>query len=214
MTLTARLEQLVEAGGRLPSERHLAAELSVSRATLREALHELELKGLIERVPGRGTTVVARPDGTTITDALLARPTDEERRIGELMDFRLAIEPVIARRAAQYATRDEVDELGRVCDEMAAARSPQRFRELDERFHWLIARATHNTMFASFVQGAEEALRETRVRQRLSPPRRAASLEGHREIVAAVAARDPAGAEDAMRRHVLHVARELGVPAA
>src|ERR1700757_554897 len=66
----ARLERLIVAGDlqpgdRLPSERDLALTLNVSRASLREAMHELEAKRLIERRPGRGTTVLPAPDRVT-----------------------------------------------------------------------------------------------------------------------------------------------------
>jgi amidase len=62
--VAARLEKRIllgelKPGDRLPSERELSASLQVSRASLREAMHELEAKHLIERIPGRGTTVLA-----------------------------------------------------------------------------------------------------------------------------------------------------------
>ncbi|HWV49220.1 MAG TPA: winged helix-turn-helix domain-containing protein, partial [Microbacterium sp.] len=60
VAVTAHLERLIATGAvapgeRLPSERALAEQLSVSRTTLREAMHELENKRLIERTRGRGT---------------------------------------------------------------------------------------------------------------------------------------------------------------
>lgn len=47
--------------GRLPSEVRLAAELGVSRGTLRQALADLRRRGLIEGTPGRGTFVLRSP---------------------------------------------------------------------------------------------------------------------------------------------------------
>jgi GntR family transcriptional regulator len=49
------------AGARLPSEPELAAELQVSRATLREALRAMELEGLLRRRQGSGTFVAEHP---------------------------------------------------------------------------------------------------------------------------------------------------------
>jgi len=60
--LAKRIERdAVPAGTRLPSEPELAAELGVSRATLRDALQALEAEGVVRRIHGRGTYVAARP---------------------------------------------------------------------------------------------------------------------------------------------------------
>jgi GntR family transcriptional regulator len=60
--IAARVRELIERerlgpGAALPSEADLRQRLSVSRATIRQALHELELEGWIERHQGRGTFV-------------------------------------------------------------------------------------------------------------------------------------------------------------
>ena len=65
--VAAHLERLItlgdlNPGDRLPAERDLAADMRVSRASLREAMHELEAKKLIERRPGRGTVVLPPPE--------------------------------------------------------------------------------------------------------------------------------------------------------
>jgi GntR family transcriptional regulator len=60
--LARRIEQgSLPSGTRLPSEPELAAELSVSRATVREALHALATDGVVERRRGSGTFVSGRP---------------------------------------------------------------------------------------------------------------------------------------------------------
>jgi GntR family transcriptional regulator len=49
-------------GDRLPSEQELAARFAVSRATVRQALAELELESVLRRDKGRGTFVTGRPE--------------------------------------------------------------------------------------------------------------------------------------------------------
>ena len=64
--IVAHIETLIssgslEPGTKLPPERELAQVLKVSRASLREAMHELQAKRVIERKPGRGTIVTEPP---------------------------------------------------------------------------------------------------------------------------------------------------------
>jgi len=63
----------VAPGERLPSERTLAEQYGVSRVTVREALQGLAVEGIVERVPGRGTRVVApsRPDAAKVIGLVL-----------------------------------------------------------------------------------------------------------------------------------------------
>jgi GntR family transcriptional repressor for pyruvate dehydrogenase complex len=198
-------------GGRLPTEREMAAQFGVSRATVREALQELELKGRIDRVQGRGTTVAAVPDSDAPGSGLLARLPPEDRRVAELMDFRHAVEPVIARRAARYATAADVYQLERVTEEMAATDSADVYRELDERFHYLVARATHNSVFMMFVEMTWDALRPTRLAQEMDKLARDRAVVDHRAVVEAIRERDAERAQRAMRAHIEQVARDLGV---
>jgi GntR family transcriptional regulator, transcriptional repressor for pyruvate dehydrogenase complex len=202
---------VLRTGDRLPTERAMAAKFGVSRATVREALQELELKGRIERVQGRGTTVAATADDVSPGSALLSRLPADERRVAELMDFRHAVEPVIARRAARYATAADVYQLEHVTDGMAATDSVDEYRELDERFHYLVARATHNSVFMMLVEMTWDALRPTRLVQPMDRRARDRALVDHRQVVAAIVDRDAERAEQAMRSHIEQVARELGV---
>ena len=62
--LNRQLRQLIESGqylpgSRLPSELKLHRELNISRNTIRQAFHDAERDGLIERIPGKGTFVAA-----------------------------------------------------------------------------------------------------------------------------------------------------------
>jgi GntR family transcriptional repressor for pyruvate dehydrogenase complex len=189
----------------------MAAKFGVSRATVREALQELELKGRIERVQGRGTTVAAVSEDVSPGSGLLARLPADERRVAELMDFRHAVEPVIARRAARYATAADVYQLERITEDMAATDSADHYRELDERFHYLVARATHNSVFMMLVEMTWDALRPTRLVQAMDKTARDLALVDHRAVVEAISERDAERAERAMRAHIDQVARDLGV---
>ena len=84
-------------GVRLPPERELARLLGISRASVRQAMHELTLKGLLMRKPGVRTLVL--PPGEQ-SDDLVGAFAQAERRVREIGDFRLVFEPQIVERAA------------------------------------------------------------------------------------------------------------------
>src|SRR3954452_1246752 len=132
------------AGGRIPAERGLAELVGVSRASVREALRELELRGMLDRRPGRGTVVVdaPRPD---LDAGLLGSVDAAGRMLREVMDLRSVVEPPIAERAAARGTADEVEALRVLVEEGATAAlggEPAfgRYVVLDVEFHLALAR--------------------------------------------------------------------------
>jgi GntR family transcriptional repressor for pyruvate dehydrogenase complex len=207
--LVARLQRMIfdgqlPPGARLPPERELQTALGVSRVSVREALHQLELQGLVDRRPGRGTVVVA-PDRSDRASTLLARLTPADRDLLELMDLRAAIEPPIAARAAGRATAADVRELRELVEEMGSTDAVARTIELDEAFHAAIARATHNPLFARLLEVTADWLGATRRAALQSGRRRRESIAAHARILDAIAARDPDAAAAAMHDHIQRV---------
>lgn len=211
--LSAKLEQMIltgelPQGSRLPPEREFAAQLGVSRASVREALRELELKGMIDRRPGRGT-LVADASRLLQTGSLLAVMSDVERTVSEVMDLRAALEPPIAGRAASRATPRDVERLATIHAAMRASRSSARTVELDVEFHQEIGRATHNPLLVKLVEVTSEWMAPSRNRPLQSRQRRGRSIAAHGRILDAIAAHDPGEAAAAMADHIADVNRLL-----
>jgi len=191
----------VSPGTRLPSERELAVLLGVSRASVREAIHELTLKGLVTREQGRGT-VVKETDGRGLGASLLGLLEPASREVRTILDFREAIEPPIAARAAQRATPSDIRNLTAVLDEMARAPSRADFAAMDRRFHQVVARTTHNPLLGRVVEVTAEWMASIRREVHQSARRRRASLAGHEAIVEAIARHDPDAAASATIDHI------------
>ena len=106
--LEQRIVSDLKPGDTLPSERELVQMLGVSRSTVREAVHSLELFGLQEVRQGVGTVVrdpaTDSPIGP-VADAL----RDKQHHIRELLDVRKMIEPAVARIAARHITPEQVE---------------------------------------------------------------------------------------------------------
>lgn len=191
-------------GARLPSERDLAVSLGVSRNSVREAVHELELRRLVDRRSGRGT-IVLDTSGSASQGSILGGLSAEDRDLVEIMDFRLTVEPPIAGVAANRTTRRDLKRLEALLDQMEREGDPRRVAELDVAFHSAVARATQNPLLVRLHDVSSRWLRTSRRRALQSDRRRAASLAGHRRIYAALAAHDGEAARAAMVDHISQV---------
>ena len=195
------------AGERLPPERDLAKQLGVSRPSVREALIALEVEGYVEVRVGSGVYVVG--PGRAGASAL---PADSGPF--ELIRARWIIESECAALAARHATRAQVRAMEEALDEMAAQRDRGMLPLVaDRQFHLRIAEASGNSALALVVRTLWDQ-RTGPLFLRLehhfdTPALWTVAIREHREIVAAIARRDPAGARAAMRRHMDQAARRF-----
>lgn len=197
-------ERLINAGqlkpgDRLPPEREIAAQLGVSRESVRTALHDLELKGLADRRPGRGTVVTGAGERP---GKLVRAMNTATRRREEVVDLRQTCEPSIASSAAHRATKSDIQRMTRIWSASSPDFSPVRATELDEQFHAAIARAAQNPLLVALIDAVQPWLHEYRLETQREVEGRVASIRGHMEILQAIRARDAAAAADAMSRHI------------
>src|SRR5262249_30092588 len=101
------MSRALREGERLPSETELARQFGVNRSTVREALRELESRGLVQRRPGSKPMSVSRPQhaavGAGVSPALLL----EDVTVRNVWEALSILEPPIARAAAR--AREEAD---------------------------------------------------------------------------------------------------------
>jgi DNA-binding FadR family transcriptional regulator len=137
-------------GDRLPGERSLAAQMEISRPTLREAVKVLVDAGVLEvrRGPGGGMYVA-----TDVVPTELVRHSASLRlaEIAAVLEARRMLEPQVAVLAAERATEEDFDALERSIDAMRGLveggwhpRHEDRFLQLDVQFHLALARAAGN----------------------------------------------------------------------
>jgi DNA-binding FadR family transcriptional regulator len=138
---------LLAPGERLPSERELARALEVSRASVREALAALQLRGVVETRAGAGTFVTAEPP---VSDA---PPHDASP--SAVLEARAQLEPAVARLAAARAQADPAVESLLTAMETAtdpgdpAARAT--WNASDRLFHRQLAAMTGNPVLLAFA---------------------------------------------------------------
>ena len=114
------LEGVLRPGDQLPPERELAKTLDVSRPSLRDALTYLEERGLLVARQGGGT-YVADVMGPVFSQPILELFTKHDKATSDYLEFRLEIEAISARLAAERATDADRKILKRIFDAMLAA---------------------------------------------------------------------------------------------
>lgn len=206
VVLVAHFEKLIATGelepeSRLLPERELAASLGVSRSSLREAMHELEAKRLIERAPGRGTRVRAAAEGAHAFLDLHAEPTEASHAA----ELRGIIEPSIASLAALRATPANILQLGDVLERSHENLLQAESLRLDLEFHLLLAQAAQNPLLSSLQVMTSEWTHDVRQHSHATRQGRRRSVAGHQEILSAIHAQDAPAAHAAMTAHLADV---------
>jgi GntR family transcriptional repressor for pyruvate dehydrogenase complex len=190
-------------GDRLPGERELCGMLGVSRTSVREALRSLQTRGVVVVRHGKGVFVAEPGEGDS---ALRRLAMLREIGMDELFAMREVLEVPAAGWAAAAATEEQLRKLEQTLEELEQAvlgrRPPRELQELDARLHLLIAEYAHNRFLAMTQSALQEMLARSMETTLAIPDRPARSIREHAEIVQALAARDPALARAAARRHI------------
>lgn len=181
---------LFEAGERV-TERGLATRLGVSPTPVREALRRLEQDGLVERVSARQLRVVERSPET----------------LRELLLTAAVLRALEARFATAKITDAALDRMAALVDSLAPddRRANAEYLRIAREFDQEIERAADNPTLRGLIQSLsilgqdrrDQAVQSMRQRREVARSR----IQGHRDILAALRARDPDAVEDAVRRH-------------
>ena len=194
-TLVRKLRERLTAGKALPAERAIADEYAVKRHRVRQALACLREQGDLD-----STRRISATGGE-----LLIRSTNPL----EVIELRLVLEPSLARLAAVRATPLEIARIMR-----AATTPPDMQRSTaDLAFHKLVAAASGNGLAAELYALLRRVGSDSRVRVQSTlpacPNRLAQRDQEHHAVAEAIAARDPEGADAAMRTHLNAVHRVI-----
>ncbi len=218
--VTRQIEKLIlrgilRPGERLPAERELAETLGVSRPSLREAVADLQEKGLLTTRAGAGV-FVADVLGSAFSESLIRLFADHDEAVFDYIGFRRDLEGLAACRAAQLASDTDRQVIQTIMDKMEAAHrktNPADEARLDAEFHMAIIEASHNVIMLHMMRSMFQLLREgvfynrqVMFKQRTT---RGALLDQHRAINTAIQARDAEAARDAVEAHLNYVEKAL-----
>ena len=209
------LRGILRPGERLPAERELADKLGVSRPSLREAVSDLQERGLLSAKAGAGI-FVADVLGSAFAPALTSLFASHDEAVFDYIAFRRDMEGLAAERAANLASDTDLKVINAVFEKMEAAhpkRNPADEARLDADFHLAIIEASHNVIMLHMMRSMYDLLREgvfynrtIMFKQRTT---REVLLEQHRAINNALQARDPIAARAAVETHLSYVEDSL-----
>ena len=146
-------------GDRLPSERALAADLRVSRATVREAIMALQIAGRLESRSGDGTYILERPINIGDDETKLRAGVD----ITEALEYRMAIEISASIMACRRARKSDIMRMQAVLEAMAefvAEEDYESYLDSSMDLHLAIGKASHSKQLRSVHDALTEQVRD------------------------------------------------------
>ena len=188
-----RIKQEILSGNISPGSRvlegRLAKQANVSRTPVREALHVLEMEGILESFPRVGYRV---------------RQITWEEAI-EINEIRAVLEPLAARKAIESEDQTHIDALRQVLIQTeAAAKQDQMdaFLKYDTEFDEIIVKASGMKTLLDIWATLRHRLKLYRMGAQSSPDAKFRSIKGHWRIFECLNAKDQEGVKEAIRKHL------------
>lgn len=196
-------------GSALPSQRELAIQLGISRASLREALTRLAALGLLEIKAGKGVYVISQ-------HSQAAEQWEGEHRVS-LKDFyqlRYVLESFCALLACEYLTENDKTMLQQYYDTLSTAIKEQNWQvasEADYAFHQRIIDLSHNQSIIQTLRIHTEWIKKSQMLPFVQPNLAFKTIQEHEFILNALFKQDGIAAEKAMQAHIIGAAQRAGV---
>jgi DNA-binding GntR family transcriptional regulator len=187
--------------GEIPPHQHLieariAKAIGTSRTPVREALHSLELEGLIESIPRVGYVV---------------KPI-QEAEVEEICEIRAVIEGVAARWAMEKDPQKLIEELREnilVSKEEALQGDPKIFIDLDAQFHEIIARQSGSKRLQELGQTLRRHMLRYRIQTIYLIDNVLRAIQGHKDILEAIEKGDLEEVNKAIKCHLEQLKKDI-----
>lgn len=203
------IEKRFLAGDKLPNENELSEELNISRTTLREAIRILVAYNVLEIQRGKGTFVT---QAAFEQRSDLGQLSDIKVNAKDLYEMRLIFEPEAAYLAAIRGTDAEIKRILDFGEKIEQEiRSGQDRTDNEHSFHKAIAQATHNEFMNQLMPILYQAIAKGVTLSAMSQKAVTDTVGDHRMIMDFLEQRNAEGAKNAMKIHIMHAIRELGI---
>ena len=200
----------IKIGDKLPTERVLCEKLNVGRGTVREAFRILQTKGLLELQPGRGAFVSNKVEFDNNDLARWFR--ENEIKIKDCIDVRMAVEPWAVKLAIQKCTERDIKKLRAIQDRSVQAverNDTAEIAQCDEIFHTFIIELSQNKFFIALNKKLNYSLLNFRSKTFKIPRNVQNFIPAHEAIIRAFEKNDPELGQKNLLNHLNYVEEDL-----
>jgi len=177
-------------------EKPLCDAMGVSRTPLREALRLLSSEGLIQLIPNKGARV--------------AQPSMQDIR--EMFQVMSLLEGTCARQCVEKLNEKglrKLENLHEKLEKHAEEKNYEKYMAVNHNYHSLVQELAGSKILSEVINGLRQKILLYRYRQIYMPNRLAASMQEHRDLQAALRAKNPEAAERLMKEHLIRQCQAL-----
>jgi len=200
----------LKVGDRLPSERELSKQLTVSRNTLREGLRTLEQAGVVQLKKGKtGGAFITSPANTSRIDGVGEMFRIGDMSLGDLSDARLWLVELVVRVACERATEADLSALEENVHEAKRLYQKELLAEKADKnlqFYELLAAATRNPLLSAIMKLLLDGVRA--FARRVGPERSTETFRLRMQFLQALRARAADAAVAVMQKNLRRTHRE------
>lgn len=204
-----RIKKMIEEGelkigDKLPTERAMAEELNVSRASIREAIRSLEVIGLIESIQGAGN-YIKNDFSEILLEPLSMMFMLQQGSAIDIYELREVLELSTIMISAERIKKEELQKLKELIEKFKESDIESNNVIIDKEFHYTIVKAANNPLITNLLnvlsQVIDKFITDSRKNILESSENKERLLKLHERVYVALENRDSLGAYTALKEH-------------
>lgn len=201
-TISEQIEQAILSGewaegSRVPTEDELASIFQVGRGSIREAITNLQMSGVLVSSPGIGT-YVAENSVACINNNHLADTLNNPESVNDIVEARQILEPLLAAYAAENAGAKDLKKLESALNKAKSAKNAEEWEQNGYLFHIALGEVCGNNILISLFNSLEETSRKKAAHPEMTEEKIAQTVDTYQKILDAIRQNDSAAASQLM----------------